>query len=380
MNPEIKNQTETTPAGRDRVIFQTSMIGIGVNVLLAALKATVGLLSHSIAVLLDAVNNLSDALSSVITIFGVRLASRRPDKKHPLGHGRIEYLSAMLVSAIVLYAGITALIESVKKILHPEQADYSILSLLIIAAAVVAKLLLGRYVKQKGKEVNSSSLTASGADALFDAILSLSVLLSAIVFLITGLSLGAYVGVVIAAFIIKAGIEMMQETLDDILGVRPDAELTSKIKHILNEEPEVYGAYDLFLNNYGPDKNYASVHLELDDTMTVQEVDTLTRRLQSKVYNETGVVLTGVGVYSHNTTDNEAAQIRNTVQKIVLSHDWALQFHGFYAEPAEKLIRFDVVMSFEIDPKQGIDILTREVLEQYPDYTVVIAPDVDISD
>ena len=251
---------------------------------------------------------------------------------------------------------------------------------MIIAAAVVAKLLLGRYVKQKGKEVNSSSLTASGADALFDAILSLSVLLSTIVFLITGLSLEAYVGVVIAAFIIKAGIEMMQETLDDILGVRPDAELTSKIKHILNEEPEVYGAYDLFLNNYGPDKNYASVHLELDDTMTVQEVDTLTRRLQSKVYNETGVVLTGVGVYSHNTTDNEAAQIRNTVQKIVLSHDWALQFHGFYAEPAEKLIRFDVVMSFEIDPKQGSDILTREVLEQYPDYTVVIAPDVDISD
>ena len=365
---------------RSRTIIKTSLIGIATNVLLAGFKAAVGFFTRSIAVILDAVNNLSDALSSVITILGARLASKRADKAHPLGHGRYEYLSAMLVSALVLYAGATSLIESVRKIFLPEIPDYNTVSLVIIAVAVAVKILLGTYVEKKGKEVNSGSLIASGKDARFDAVISFSVLISAVIFLTSGLSLEAYLGVFISVMILRSGFEMMQETLDDILGVRPDAELTSKIKHILNEEPEVYGAYDLFLNNYGPDKNYASVHLELDDTMTVQEVDTLTRRLQSKVYNETGVVLTGVGVYSHNTTDNGAAQIRNTVQKIVLSHDWALQFHGFYAEPAEKLIRFDVVMSFEIDPKQGIDILTREVLEQYPDYTVVIAPDVDISD
>ena len=165
---------------RDQVIVRTSVIGILTNILLAGFKAAVGLISNSIAVILDAVNNLSDALSSVITIIGTKLASRRPDKKHPLGHGRAEYLSALIVSAIVLYAGITSLIESVKKIIHPEKPDYSIVSLVIIAVAVAVKLVLGGYVKKKGKEVNSGALQASGQDARFDAILSASVLACAV--------------------------------------------------------------------------------------------------------------------------------------------------------------------------------------------------------
>ena len=156
---------------RDKVIVRTSIVGIVANIFLAAFKAVVGILSHSIAVVLDAVNNLSDALSSVITIVGTKLAGKLPDKKHPLGYGRIEYLSAMIVAAIVLYAGITSLVESVKKIIHPEKADYSAVALIIIASAVVVKLILGRYVKAQGEKVNSSALVASGADASFDAIL-----------------------------------------------------------------------------------------------------------------------------------------------------------------------------------------------------------------
>ena len=272
---------------RDQLIVRTSVIGIVANLFLAAFKAAVGLLSHSIAVTLDAVNNLSDALSSVITIIGTKLANRQPDKKHPLGHGRTEYLSAMIVAAIVLYAGITSLVESVKKIIHPETPDYSVVSLIIIASAVAVKLILGRYVKAQGQKANSGALIASGEDARFDAILSASVLASAVVFLLTGLSLEAWVGVVISGFIIKSGVEMMMETLDDIIGHRADAELTQKIRHLLNEEPEVRGAYDLFLDNYGPDRNYASVHLELPDVMTVEEVDRLTRRVQAKVFKET---------------------------------------------------------------------------------------------
>ena len=151
-------------ANRDQVIIRTSIIGIIANVFLAGFKAAVGLVSNSIAVILDAVNNLSDALSSVITIVGTKLAGKKPDKKHPLGYGRIEYLSAMIVAAIVLYAGITSFVESVKKIIHPEEPDYSVVSLVIIGAAVVVKLLLGSYVKKKGKEVNSGSLIASGSD------------------------------------------------------------------------------------------------------------------------------------------------------------------------------------------------------------------------
>ena len=373
------SNTAASPASREKVIVQTSIIGILTNVFLAAFKAVIGILSRSIAVTLDAVNNLSDALSSIITIVGTKLAGRLPDKKHPLGYGRIEYLSAMVVAGIVLYAGITSFVESVKKIIHPETPNYSILSLVIIAVAVGVKIVLGRFVKARGEKVNSGSLVASGSDAMFDAVLSASVLASAVIFKLSGLSLEAYVGVVISGFIIKSGIEMMTETLDEILGVRADKETTDAIKSLLTEEPEVRGAFDLIMYNYGPDKNLASVHLELPDTMTVKEVDALTRRLEGKVYQNTGVTMVGVGVYSYNTGDSEAARIQEDVKKRVLSHNWAVQVHGFYIDTQTKDMRFDVVLSFDIQPREALKILYQEVQKAYPDYTLQIVPDVDVS-
>ena len=367
-------------ADREKIIVRTSVIGIITNVFLAAFKAAVGIISHSIAVILDAVNNLSDALSSVITIIGAKLGAKKPDKKHPLGYGRIEYLSSMMVAAIVLYAGITSLVESVKKIIHPEAADYQTVSLIIIAVAIVAKLLLGGYVKKQGEKVNSGALIASGKDASFDAVISASVLASAVIFLLWGISLEAYVGVIISAVIIKAGVEMMIETLNDIIGQRGDPEISKRIKQLVNEEPEVRGAYDLTLFNYGPDKHYGSVHIELPDTMTVDEVDALTRKVQLKVFQNTGVILTGVGVYSYNTTNDEAAMIRNTIQKKIMSHEWALQMHGFYVDTINKTIRFDVVVSFDIDHREALSIMQEEVRELYPDYAIHIVPDVDVSD
>lgn len=370
----IDNEIEN----RSKVIVRTSIVGIATNVVLSAFKAAIGFITGSIAVTLDAVNNLSDALSSVITIVGAKLANKLPDKKHPLGYGRIEYLSAMIVAAIVLYAGGTSAVESVKKIIHPEAADYSTVSLVIIAAAVVVKLVLGKYVKRQGERVNSGALVASGADALFDAILSASVLASAIVFVTTGVSLEAYVGVLISVFIIKSGIEMLKDTLDDILGKRTDGDTAKEIKKILTSEKPVRGAYDLILNDYGPNKSIGSVHLELPDTMTVEELDVLTRKLQNRVYKETGILLAGVGVYSYNTKNDEAAKIRSDVLKIVKSHEWALQMHGFYVDVAEKTLRFDVVMSFEITPEEGVATLTKEIGEAFPEYSVHIAPDVDV--
>ena len=367
-------------ANREKTIVKTSIIGIAANILLVIFKMFVGLMSNSIAVILDAVNNLSDALSSVVTIIGAKLGAKQPDKKHPLGYGRIEYLSSMIVAALVLYAGITSLVESVKKIIHPETADYTTISIIIISAAIVVKLILGLYVKKKGREVNSGALTASGSDAMFDAILSASVLASAIVFLIWGISLEAYVGVVISGFIIKAGIEMMIETLNDIIGKREDAETTKELKQIICEEESVLGAYDVTLFNYGPNKNYGSVHIELPDTMNVDDVDRLTRKIQADVYMKTGIILTGIGVYSFNTSDDEAAQMRNTIQKAVMSHDWALQMHGFYADTEKKTVRFDVVVSFDINRKEAIEILCKEVGELYPGYEIMIIPDVDIAD
>ena len=365
---------------RDRIIVRTSAIGILINVLLAAFKAAVGVASHSIAVILDAVNNLSDAISSVVTIVGTKLAGKQPDRKHPLGYGRIEYLSAMIVSGIVLYAGITSAVESVKKIIRPEKPDYSTVSLVIIAVAVVVKIVLGKYVKSQGVRVNSGSLTASGSDAMFDAILSLSVLISAIIFLACGVFLEAYVGLVISCFIVKSGIEMMIETLDEILGGRASREITTKIKQLLTADPAIQGAYDLILYNYGPDKNYASVHVELKDTMTVADVDKLTRKVEAIVYRETGVILAGVGVYSCNTGNPEAKKILDEVREMALSHKWALGLHGFYVDFEAKQMRFDVVMSFDISPQDGMKILYEEINRAYPDYDIFILPDIDVSD
>ena len=372
------NNIARLSANREKAIVKTSVIGIITNVFLAGFKAAIGMISHSIAVTLDAVNNLSDAMSSVVTIIGAKLGSKQPNKKHPLGYGRIEYLSSMIVAAIVLYAGITSAVESVKKIISPETADYSVISLVIISVAIVVKLILGQYVKRQGKKHNSGALVASGSDALFDAILSASVLASAIIYLIWNVSLEAYVGVVISGFIIKAGIEMMIETVNDILGKRDDKEETDRIKALICEEPEVRGAYDLILFNYGPNKNYGSVHLELPDTMTVDDVDKLTRRVQVKVYQETGVILTGIGVYSYNTSDDETAKIRNIVQETVMAHDWALQLHGFYADTENKTMRFDVVLSFDIERAEALEILTKEVGALYPDYALQIIPDIDV--
>ena len=354
--------------------------GILTNVLLAAFKAVIGIMSNSIAVTLDAVNNLSDALSSVITIVGTKLAGKLPDRKHPLGYGRIEYLSAMIVSGIVLYAGITSAVESVKKIIHPEKPDYSIIALVIIAVAVAVKIVLGKYVKAKGEQVNSGSLVASGSDALFDAILSGSVLVSAVIFIVSDISLEAYIGIVIAGFIIKAGIEMMMETLNEILGGRAEKEKTDKIKGLLSDEQEVRGAYDLIMYNYGPDKDFASVHLEVPDTMTARDFDRLTRRLERKVYKETGVILAAVGLYSYNTGNDEATEILSGVRSRVMAHEWAVQLHGFYVDTEAKEMSFDVVMSFDVKPSEGIQIIYKEIKEAYPEYDIQIAPDVDVSD
>ena len=365
---------------REKTIVRTSVIGIVTNLLLVGFKAFVGLMSNSIAIILDAVNNLSDALSSVVTIIGAKLGAKQPDKKHPLGYGRIEYLSSMIVAALVLYAGITSLVESIKKIFHPEAADYGTVTLVIISVAIVVKLLLGLYVKKQGKKVNSGALAASGSDAMFDAILSASVLASAIVYLVWGVSLEAYVGVIIAGFIIKAGIEMMIETLNDIIGKREDAEITKELKQIICEEEAVLGAFDVTLFNYGPNKNYGSVHVELPDTLTVDEVDRITRRIQTNVFHKTGVILTGIGVYSYNTSNDEAAQMRNRIQQTVLSHEWALQMHGFYADTEQKTLRFDVVMSFDVDRKEALETFYQEIRGLYPDYEILIVPDVDIAD
>ena len=368
-----------TNGRRENIILRTSCIGILVNLLLAGFKAVVGFSTNSIAILMDALNNLSDVLSSVITVAGAKLADRNPDFEHPFGHGRYEYLSALVISIIIFYAGVTAMVESVKKILDPEVPEYTTASLVLLAVAVIAKIILGRYVKRKGAEADSGALIGSGSDALFDAVLSFSVLVAALIYLGCGVSLESYVGTVIACFILKSGFGMLRDTLNEILGERPDPLLVRQIKNLLVEEPEIRGAYDLMINNYGPGRNYASVHIELPDVMTVEQVDRLTHRIHEKVFKATGVHLSGVTVYSYNTRDPEAAQMREQVSQLVMKHPWALQVHGFYVDRTKKTMRFDVVVTFGRDREALIQELQQEITRLYPDYQVSVDIDRDIS-
>ncbi|MCR4654787.1 MAG: cation diffusion facilitator family transporter [Lachnospiraceae bacterium] len=366
---------------RNSIIIRTSIVGIIANVLLAGFKAVIGLSVNSVAIIMDAVNNISDAASSVITIVGAKLAGKEPDRKHPFGHGRIEYLSAMIISVIVLYAGLTAFVESVKKIISPEKPDYSTVSLVIIGIAVFVKLILGRYVKSVGEKVNSDSLVNSGNDAMLDSVISASTLVAAAVYLLFDISLEAWLGAIIAVVIIKAGYEMLKETLSKILGERVDIELARELKKTIASFPEVNGVYDLVLHNYGPESYNGSVHIEVPDTLSADDLDKLLRRIQVKVYQDHDVILTAIGVYSYNTKDPDAVRAREEVRGIVKSEPYVLQMHGFYIDKAEKSIRFDIVVSFDAKDR---GIVYRNVYEKvkkaYPDYTLQIAMDTDFSE
>ena len=345
---------ENNEQSREKTIVRTSITGIIANVFLAAFKAVIGLLSNSIAIVLDAVNNISDAGSSLITIVGTKLAARKPDKKHPFGYGRIEYLSAMVISVIVLYAGITSFVESVKQIIHPETPDYSAVSLIIVAVAVVVKILLGRYVKATGEKVNSDSLINSGKDAMLDSVISASTLVAAGIFLMFHISLEAWLGAVISIVIIKSGVEMLRDTISQILGEPNDPDLVNRIKQTVKQFPEVQGAYDLVLHNYGPDTWNGSIHVEVPDTYTADQLDRLIRNIQSEVFKEHRVILTAIGVYSVNTNDEENIRIREKVREIALSHEHVRQIHGFYLDQDEKTMRFDVVISFNAGDRREV--------------------------
>jgi cation diffusion facilitator family transporter len=381
MRNEISEVPTVNDTSREKTIVKTSIIGIIANVFLASFKAVIGLMTHSIAIVLDAVNNISDAGSSLITIIGTKLAGREPDKKHPFGYGRIEYLSAMIISVIILYAGITSFIESVKKIISPQTPEYTVVSLVIVGVAVVVKIVLGRYVKSVGTKVNSDSLVNSGEDATLDSIISASTLVAAVIFMIFGLSLEAWLGAIISLVIIKSGIEMLKDTISQILGERSDPDLAKSIKQTVTEFEGVEGAYDLVLNNYGPDAWNGSVHIEVPDTYSADQLDRLIREIQMKVYSQHQVILTAIGVYSINTKDDEAKAIEQKVREIVFAHEHVLQMHGFYLTRETNNIRFDVVVSFDApNRREAYQAIVSDVQKAFPDYQLQITLDTDFSE
>ncbi|WP_027438295.1 cation diffusion facilitator family transporter [Lachnospira multipara] len=366
---------------RTKVIIRTSIIGIIVNIILSAIKAVIGLTVNSIAIVMDAVNNLSDALSSVITIIGAKLSNKTPTKKHPLGFGRVEYLTTTVISVIILYAGVTAFVESFKKIINPSVPDYSVVSLLVVGIAVIVKIILGLYFKGVGSREKSDALIASGKDALFDGVISTATFLAGIIYLLFKVSIESYLGVIISIVIIKSGIEMLSDTISKILGERIESDFAKKVKKCVASIEGVHGAYDLILHSYGPDRLIGSVHIEVDDKLTANEIDEITRKIERKVYKEYNVNITGVGIYAVNTGDNEAARIRGEVSRIVTGFDYVIQMHGFYIKIEDLYMQFDVIVDFAApNIKEVYHNIIDAVQEKYPDYTLQIILDRDISE
>ena len=360
---------------RSKEIIRTSWIGIVANVLLAGFKAAVGVLSSSVAIVMDAVNNLSDALSSVITIIGTKLSQRPADRKHPFGFGRIEYFSAIIIAVIVLSAGITSLIESVKKIFDPTEPSYSTTTLVVIVVAIVVKLVLGQYVKHKGLQLKSDALIASGSDALFDAIITLATLLSAGIMVLWGVSLDGILGALISLVIIKAGIEMLASPVNELLGVSIPAELTSEIKKEVSAFEGVHGVYDLILHNYGPDVKIGSLHINVFDTMSAHEIHALTRKITNHMFDKHGIIMT-VGVYAVATGENRRSELQTKVLQTLTAHKEIVQVHGFlYSEP-DRLLSVDVVPDLSVhDDAALVSQLTAELQPMVPDMQVSVVVD-----
>ena len=364
---------------RSKQIIRTSVIGIIANVFLAGFKALVGLLAHSVAIVLDAVNNLSDALSSVITIIGTNLSVRPADRKHPFGYGRVEYFTAIIIAVIVLTTGITSLIESIKKIINPTQPDYTTVTLVVIIVAILAKLALGWYVRSQGKKLDSDALIASGSDALFDAVITLATLISAGIMLIWNVSLDGYLGALISLVIIKAGIEMLTSPINQLLGARVSPELIREIKSEVAGLEGVQGVFDIILHGYGPNLSIGSLHIGVPDTMTAHQIHSLTRQITEMMAARHGIIMT-VGIYANATGDNRDAELQRTVVSTLTRQEHVQQVHGFYCYDDGR-ISVDVVPDLTVHDDQAFTQTLLDQLKQVlPDRQVSILLDHNYSD
>ena len=360
---------------RSKQIIRTSVIGIVTNVLLAGFKALVGLLAHSVAIVLDAVNNLSDALSSVITIIGTKLSVRPADREHPFGYGRVEYFTAIIISVIVLTTGITSLVESVKKIINPTQPDYTTVTLIVIIAAILTKLVLGWYVRNQGKKLESDALIASGSDALFDAVITLATLVSAGIMLIWNVSLDGYLGVLISIVIIKAGIEMLASPINQLLGARVSADLTHQMKSEILELEGVQGVYDIILHGYGPNLSIGSLHISVPDTMDAHQIHGLTRKISEMMAERHGIIMT-VGIYANATGNNCHADLQKVVTQTLTQQEHVLQVHAFYYYESDNRVSVDVVPDLTVTDDQAfVNSLTEKLQPILKDQQISIVID-----
>ena len=364
---------------RDKQIIKVSLYGILTNVALVVFKAIVWFLSNSIAIVLDALNNLSDVISSLVTILWIKLSSKKPDKEHPYWHGRIEYFSSVIIAVIILIAWIMALKESVEKIINPAETNYTITTIIVVTAAIFVKFFLWKYVKSQWKKLNSWSLIASGVDALNDSLISLSTLIAALISIFFGVWIEWFIWVVISIFILKAGIEILKDTVKEIIWTRADPELVNKLRSKIQSHEWVLWVYDMMLHNYGPNKIIGTAHIQVNDDMTAKEIHRLTRNIQVWIYSEFGIIIT-IWIYASNN-DWEFGKIQNELNQIIRNYENIIQMHGFYVDDSTNNISFDLIFDYkEENPEKIVRKIKKEIKSKFPDYEYSVIIDNDVSE
>ena len=365
---------------REKKIIRTSLLGILANIVLVALKAVFGLIAHSMSIILDAANNLSDALSSTITIVGTKVAHKKPDAKHPYGHGRVEYITSLIIAFIVLGTGGVAIYEAIKSLINPIETNYTTITLIIVIIGILLKIGIGIYFRIVGKQTKSDALIGSGVDALFDALLTTGTLIGVITSLIWQVNIEGYLGIIIGLFIIRSGISILRSSLSNIIGERVNNETALGIKELVTSHSEVLGAYDLILNNYGPEKAIGSIHIEVNDDLSAKEIHSLSRQISEEVFLKYGIILT-VGIYASNTSNEEDKEIKAYLDSLIKEYEDIKQLHGFYINKEKMLVSFDIIIDIKNKNMNKIkEELFMKMKEKYPLYNYYIVIDNDYSD
>lgn len=335
------------PNEREGVITAVSALGIAVNLLIAAAKVVLGLFASSIAIVSEGVNNASDAMTSVLTLVGSRLAGKLPDAKHPFGYGRVEYLTSLVIAGLILFTGIEMLISSVRLIFEPSELNVSVPALAVVAVSAVIKFLLGVFTVSAGKRSGSGALVGVGLDCRNDSFISVVTILSAVIFIVSGVSVDAYVGVLMSLLVVKAGFDVLRDTVSELLGRPGDAELAAKLYREIRSTPGILGAVDMMLHNYGPDAYSGSVNVEIDHEKTVGEVYDFLHALQLRIMREYNVTLV-FGVYAVDGDHEEVRVIRQRIAEFVRAHEHVKSFHAVYLDPASPRLYCDLIVDYEL--------------------------------
>ncbi|MBP3314912.1 MAG: cation transporter [Clostridia bacterium] len=355
-----------------------SIVGIIANILLAAFKMLAGILSGAISITADAMNNLSDAGSQVVSFISFKISGKPADRDHPFGHARIEYVASMIVSFLVLLVGFELMTDSVGKIFNPEPTTYNALVIIILVASIAVKLWLFVFGRSAAKKINSEVVKAAATDSLSDAIATSAVLASIIICSATGFDTDGYMGVIVAVIVMIAGIKILNETKNSILGSAPEPELIEEIIRITREYPEALGIHDMVVHNYGPGNTIASFHVEVDGMQNVFHTHDVIDTIEKRLFSELSVRAT-VHMDPIVTDDERVNELREKVLALVKQIDERLDLHDFrFVEGVtHSNLIFDVNVPFEI--KMSDDEVKRaislKISELDPNYFAVMTVD-----